>query len=357
MAGIVAGRPWQVAIALTASTMSKLNGAFAVPPVTLWRLYREGGFRDARRIAMALWPVAIPTAVFLGYHTLKWRLTGHFLVSPEFQDANLGRVSGPFQYLERMWHSVNQLIGFHNPCFWMLIMTAVLTLVIAIRFREPDFAGRLRSALRVVQPARDPARFFRATSVGETAVLAWLMALAHLGFWSLRQYFSLVRYMMVAYPTLAFTLVLTAVLAFPHQRRRALWAVTVPVLVLCFLTAHPSRVRWLPQIIAEQFYFPPNGIDTNHENNLELVDELEVARDSIRDIEQSIGPSAIVETRWPFNFFFSDPSLGMVHSPFQVVWANGQVIFLPGNSLPGSNLSDLQNTPPPSRSAGAEELL
>lgn len=27
----------------------------------------------------------------------------------------------------------------------------------------------------------------------------------------------------------------------------------------------------------------------------------------------------------------------MVHSPFQVVWANGQVIFLPGNSLPGSN--------------------
>ena len=81
-----------------------------LPPVTLWllwRLYREGGFREGRRIAMALWQVAIPTAVFLGYHTLKWRLTGHFLVSPEFQDANLGRVSGPLTYLERMWHSVN----------------------------------------------------------------------------------------------------------------------------------------------------------------------------------------------------------------------------------------------------------
>ena len=185
---------------------------------------------------MALWPVAIPTAVLLGYHALKWRLTGHFLVSPEFRDANLGRVSGPLQYLERMWHSVNQLIGFHHPCFWMLIMTAVLTLVIAIRLREPDFAGRLRSALRVVQPACDPARFFRVTSVGETAALAWLMAVAHLGFWSLRQ-----------------------------------------------------------------------------------------------------------------------SSLGMVHSPFQVVWDNGQVIFLPGNSLPGSNPSQISPLPGYRQSAACEK--
>jgi len=347
VAGAVAGRPWQVALALTASSMTKLNGPFAVPPMAvflLWRLWRQGTWRELRRVAFSLWPVAVPTAVFLLYHALKWRLTGHFLVGPEFREENLGFVGGTLDYLIRLWHSLNQIFAFHNSNFVLLIMIVGLLIVLLILRRDPQCARALRRQLRALPPTANFQHTFRQLSTAEALFLAWLTALCHIGFWTLRQYFALVRHMLGAYPALALTLLVTACLAFPRQRRRVLGAVVLPVLALSFLTSHPSHTSFLPPSLAEHFYFPPTGIATNHENNLELVDELAVARISLAEIEQHFGATATIETRWPFNFFFRDPSLGMVRTPMPVVNRNADVIFRPGCSVEGSVESVL--TPP-----------
>lgn len=359
VAAMVAGRPWLVALALTASSMTKLNGPFAVPPVALWillQLYREKRLFDIRRLMSALWPVAIPTATFVTYHVLKYFLTGHFLVGPEFRDENLGYVTSLTDYLSRLSHSLNQLYGFGNPNQLTLILIGVLLVVVLVRSRSRAFSALRTSQLSATapqdmeQPVRKKLRqseshFFRPLSVQQTAELSWLVAVCHVLFWTIRQYFGLVRHMMGAYPALALSVVLLAVLAFPSRKRLALAVMMVPILTLTYLTTHSSRVRFLPKSIAERLFFPPTGIKTNHENSLELIDELDLARRGIADIERRFGPTVTVETRWPFQYFFKDPSFGMTKIPFQVVPSSADVIFLPGCSVDGPE-SEVMKAPP-----------
>lgn len=336
VAGMVAGRPWQVALALTATSLTKLNGPFSIPPLALWigwRLLQEGSLGNARRVLAAVWPIAIPSGVFVLYHALKYRLTGHLLVSPEFQDDNLRFVGTVSEYFGRLRHALGQLLGFHNPNLMMLILTAILIVIFCVRLRGP---GSVRTAWEQLQPgksAHSDRRFFRPLLPQETLALSVLFASGHLLLWAVRRYFALVRYTMVIQPALALCLLMMAVLAFPQQWRRALWAVTVPMLLLFVLTSHPRRASFLPKAIAAQLAFPPTGIDTNHENNLELIDELDTARRALADIEQRLPPRVTIETRWPFNFFFTDPSLGMVKTPYRVVPTGGEVLFLPSASL------------------------
>ncbi len=359
VAAMVAGRPWLVAIALTAASMTKLNGPFAVPPVALWillQLYREKRLFDIRRLVSALWPVAIPTLVFAIYHLLKYQFTGHFLVSPEFQDANLGSVRSMAEYLSRLWHLINQLCGFGNPNLLTAGIMFALLAVTLIRCRSTAFAKQAKVQLAAVnqlpggfrsrqkRPAC-AAAFFQPLCVQDALILSWLMAIGHTLAWSFRQYMGLVRYMMVVYPALALSVVLLAVLAFPSRKRLALAVVMVPILTLTYLTTHSSRVRFLPKSIAERLFFPPTGIKTNHENSLELIDELDLARRGIADIERRFGPTVTVETRWPFQYFFKDPSFGMTKIPFQVVPSNADVIFLPGCSVDGPE-SEVMKAPP-----------
>jgi hypothetical protein len=151
VAGMVAGRPWQVALALTATSLTKLNGPFSIPPLALWigwRLLQEGSLGNARRVLAAVWPIAIPSGVFVLYHALKYRLTGHLLVSPEFQDDNLRFVGSVSEYFERLRHALGQLLGFHNPNLWMLILTAILIVIFCVRLRVP---GSVRTAWQPLQ--------------------------------------------------------------------------------------------------------------------------------------------------------------------------------------------------------------
>ncbi len=359
VAAMVAGRPWLVALALTASSLTKLNGPFAVPPVALWillQLYREQRLLDVRRLMSALWPVAVPTAAFVVYHVLKYFLTGHFLVGPDFRDENLGYVTSLADYLSRLSHSLNQLCGFGNPNLLTLILIGVLLVVVLVRSRSQAFSALRTSQLSATAPQgmeppvrkkrhESAAHFFRPLSVQQTVELSWLVAVCHILFWTIRQYFGLVRHMMGAYPALALSVVLLAVLAFPSRKRLALAVVMVPILTLTYLATHSSRVRFLPKSIAERLYFPPTGIQTNHENSLELVDELDLARRAIADIERRFGPNVTIETRWPFQFFFKDPSFGMSKTAFQVVPSGADVIFVPGCTIDGPE-SEVLKAPP-----------
>lgn len=359
VAALVAGRPWLVALALSASCMTKLNGPFAVPPIALWilfTLYREKRLTDVRRLSAALWPVAVPTLVFLFYHVVKYFLTGHFLVGPDFRDENLGYVHNLQEYVVRLWHSLGQLFGNGNPNLLTLLFIGVFGLVTLVRRRDRAFSDRATAFLRATaqvrtdQGTKRPVRkvstdFFQPLSVQKTLALSWLVAGCHILFWTIRQYFGLVRHMMGAYPALAFSVVLLAMLAFPQRKNRALALVMIPLLSLCYLTADAARVRFLPKSVAEHFYFPPTGIITNHENNLELVDELDLARQVIADIERKFGPRVTVDARWPFQFFFKDPSFLMSNTAFHVVSQDADVIFRPGCSVDGPE-SEVLKAPP-----------
>jgi len=341
VAALVAGKPVQVAVALSASVMTKLNGLFAVPPVALFllvQLQREGSLKDVRRVAQAMWPVAIPIAVFVAYHAIKYVATGRFLVGPEFRDENLGHISSLSQYAERLGHSLGQTFGNSNPNMLILIASFVLALFLLYKVRDRSFRVEFLKRMRQASthPGDPVARsFFRPLLLWETALLSALLAACHLGFWTLRQYFALVRHMMGVYPALALFLVLLAVVAFPKRRRTVLLLVVLPVLAVCYLTGHPGHSRFLPKSIAAQFHFPPSGVSTNHENNLEIIDELTQASRAIEDIEKRHGAEISIDTPWPFDLFFTDPSFGMVKNPFRIRPGNADVIFRPGCSIDG----------------------
>lgn len=366
VAGMVRGQPWLVAVALSASSMTKLNGPFAVPPVALWillRLIQTRQLSDLRRAAWAFWPVAVPTAVFIGYHVIKYRLTGHFLVGPEFRDENLGHVRSLAEYAGRLAHSLYQLAAFPNPNALSCVVIAALLGCIALRWRDPSYAPRVRAELASTAPqtlatgaprqppAGDAQPFFRPLSVGQTLLLAWLVASCHILFWTLRQYFGLVRHMMGAYPAIALTVVLLSGLAFQQARRRGLALIMLPSLALSFFTLHPARVQFLPPPFAERLHFPHTDVKTNHENNLEVVDEMIAVRDAVAAIEQHFGPHVTVQTGWPFGLFFTDPTSGMSRSPLRLATHDADVIFLPGSWSDGPDTAVPQ--PPPGYSVFA----
>ena len=364
VAGAVAGRPAVIAVALTASCMTKLNGPFAVPPLALWaavRLGREGGWRQPRRVLEAAWPVAIPAAVFVAYHAVKLRATGHFLVGPEFREENLGFVNGAGEYLVRLAHSLRQLSGFPNPNLWIVAVTGLLLVIVVVRLRDREYRRAARSLLASPPPslalspsktpadAAAPARVFRPLTAGETLALSWLVAALHVGFWTIRQYFGLVRHFMGAYPAFCLTVVAAALLVAPWRPRRraalvAMTATVVPLVLATFLAGHPRRGAALPPRLAELFVFPPDGILTNHENSMEIVDELEAARQAIRGVADRFPPGTTVDAPWPFETFFRDPDHGLVGAPYLPRPGDAQVLFIPGCAHPGREPSEV---PPP----------
>lgn len=304
--GAARGSPVLTGIGCVGATFSKLNGIFVLAPVTLWLVARWAlePKRAPRALFSALLPVGVTAALFAGYHAAKLRLTGHLFATAESADANLTFVASGGEYVERLKHAAHQVFGFNNPSLWALAVLVVAAALVGLRAIRSRSFGEL----------------WRGPGMGAGALLVLLFA-SQLGLWSLRRYPALVRYFMVVQPALY--LVACAVLARALGRfTRIGLPLVAATLVLAFVAAwSPAYRRQLPARLAESLALPPAEIDTNHENSLDLVDQLETFRQAVARLDAlaKAAPRApTVAVAWPYDAYLADPEHGMTPRRYEV---------------------------------------
>jgi hypothetical protein len=326
--GAVCARPGWVATGCTLASLAKLNGGFVVLPFALWLLLRqrEGWYRPIERALASLWPLIFPAVAFATYHLGKRLVTGRWLASQEFQDANLDLVSSLREYEWHLRHSVLQYLNYNNGNG-----AALLTAILAIAVLGALHGKRALSALTLVrEPKAGATRHQRAFSGEPTVyggfVLMTLLAVTQILLWSLRHYPSLVRYFVTAYPTLYLIATLSASYCTRRYRTVAVIAVTAPIALGFFFRTHPNNgeavAEWrLPVVsaVARGAIFPPRGVRTNHETNLELADQLAVTRQLARELPSTLSHESSLAVAWPFDAYFDNPAHGFVDTPWNVV--------------------------------------
>jgi hypothetical protein len=224
---------------------------------------------------------------------VKLGATGHLFVTPESVGPNLTFVASTTEYASRMEHAWNQVFGFNNPNRFVAYVLLLAVLLAALRTPRSDSDREAR-----VRPGSDV-----------VVLLVGLFA-TQLGLWSLRRYPALMRYFIVVYPALY--LVAFAVLARALERHaRAGIAVVVAPLALAFVASwNPAYRRFFPAPLASALALPPNGVSTNHENSLDVIDQLETFRQAVAELDALASDAhdgATVAVAWPYDSYLSSP--------------------------------------------------
>jgi hypothetical protein len=326
--GAVCARPGWVAAGCMLASLAKLNGGFVIVPFALWLLVRrtERWYQPFVSAPLALWPLALPAVAFAAYHVGKRLVTGRWLASVEFQDSNLGLISSLREYAWHLRHCVLQFLDYNNGN-----SAALLAAILAVAALGLLRGKRGLSALRLVREpeAGDPGcqrAFLREPTVFGALVLMILLAVTQIALWSLRHYPSLVRYFITAYPVLYLVVTVSASFCTRRHRILAVAAVTAPIALAFFLRTHPSNrevvAEWRVPVVsavARNAIFPPRGVPTNHETNLELADQMAVARQIARELPRKLGHESSLAVAWPFDAYFKNPAHGFVDTPWSVV--------------------------------------
>lgn len=314
--GVVTGDALLVAVAGSAAALAKLNGLFTDAGLVLWAAgslvaSRE---RSARRILSAFVPLAAPVAVFAAYHAVKLLVVGHLFATAEFQDDNLTFVDDPAQYVARLAQAFDQIFGFHNPNDWAgrllcVVGIGALTVLVARKVLVP--AAPICDAIPFTPPSTKDA-FYRPLSPISTLTLVVVVALTHVGLWSLRSYPSLVRYFLLVYPALYLVLAASIAIVASRIAPFAFAAFGLPLAVLFAVQARPTEtVDWFPDH-ARALLFPPTYVPTNYENSLELADLMATLQRTASYIERTRPSVARIRAKWPFEAYLTDPRHGMV---------------------------------------------
>jgi len=298
--------PSMMAVGCVGATFSKLNGIFVLLPISLWLLseWVRQPKRTPGNLARALAPVLLATLLFAAYHAAKRLVTGHWFVTPESVEANLTFVSSAGEYLERFEHAGRQILSFNNPNrFVAYTLASSLPLLVARRGR-----GHESGSTRVV--------------VG----LLIAVVVTQLGLWSVRRYPSLVRYFIVVYPALFLLACAALASALGRFARSGLPAVLAPILLAFVAGWNPAYRRSLPPRLARSLSLPPTSVRTNHENSLDLVDQLDTFRQAVSRLnllERTEAPGASAAVAWPYDAYLASPEHRITSAPVALSpWAS-----------------------------------
>jgi 4-amino-4-deoxy-L-arabinose transferase-like glycosyltransferase len=306
LVGATRRSPTMTTIGCVGATFSKLNGIFALLPISLWLLneWARQPKRTSNSFARAQSPVLLTILLFAAYHGAKRGLTGHWFVTPDAVEANLTFVSSAGEYLGRFDHAWRQVFSFNNPNRFVAYALALSLAVLVLRGNRAH------------------------ASTSTRAVVALLIALivTQLALWSVRRYPSLVRYFIVLYP--AFFLLTCAALATALGRfaRAGLPAVLAPILLAFIAGWNPAYRRSLPPRLARSLSMPPTSVGTNHENSLDLIDQLDTFRQAVARLNLLVrteAPDARTAVAWPYDHYLADPEHQITAHPLALSpWAS-----------------------------------
>jgi hypothetical protein len=264
-------------------------------------------------------PLAVPVGVFAAYHAVKLAVVGHVFATAEFQDDNLTFVDDPAQYVARLSHAADQIFGFHNPNEWAVkllrgVSVAALAVLVARKVQRSLVpAAPLSGAIPFAPPLGEDA-FYRPLSPSSTLTLVLVVALTHVGLWSLRSYPSLVRYFLLVYPALYLALAAAIMVVASRLAPLLLAVLGLPLAVLFAVQARPTEAaRWFPEH-TRALLFPPTYVPTNYENSLELVDVMTALRRTANHVEGMRPVVARLGAKWPFEAYLTDPRHGIVRA-------------------------------------------
>lgn len=326
MAAAAAGNPVAMAVAMSALCLTKLNGMFGLGPFMLYAFFgclRNERWKSPRTVANAFWPMTVALGVFVVYHGAKAKAVGHVFDSGEFAGGQqVAFCKSLEEYGRMLYHSFYMAFRDNNGDLEVLAVMALAALIVAATcYWRRDVRTE---AVRWLEPTAPevPGRFWSPLPPAHVLLLLWLMAVVQIGLQSSRNFFTLVRYFIIVYPTIHLTALALVSLAAGRSRGVAVGLATAPLAILLMLKWHPDRVDRMPSPLANAIRYPRRDVPANGENSILFIDFLRQLQRAAKSLAKRYPEGCLVDAPWPATVYFSDPSHGITKVKFEPAWRN-----------------------------------